>query len=272
VSVRPQRMLPGARSEPGSPRARLRAPVRVADVDVQSKEEEEEEASLVPELAKRGDGDRAGTSQFIGVTWNKAYNTWTARCKGKHLGNHTTEEAAARAYGNYLQNGVVPNPAERSGWFTYTSQFKGVSWDKKHMKWRAQSEGTQLGYHVTEVEAARAYSKYLEDGIDPVKHRSASTSQFTGVNWDKNADKWRATCKGTYLGLHTSERSAARAYNVEAKRGGRHLNVIPPAEAAGVGASAGTGVGAGGDAGLKRTAPKIPAAPATTKKTKRAPS
>jgi len=45
--------------------------------------------------------------------------------------------------------------------------------------------------------------------------------------------------------------AAARAYNVEAGRVGRHLNVIPPAGAAGAGA----GVGAGGDAGPKRAAP-----------------
>ena len=45
--VRPKSQSPGSRSEPGSPRARLRAPGRVADTtshdnDVQQQQEEEE--------------------------------------------------------------------------------------------------------------------------------------------------------------------------------------------------------------------------------------
>ena len=83
-----------------------------------------------------------------------------------------------------------------------------------------------------------------------------------GVFWDKNGNKWKATCKGTYLGLHTTEKSAARAYNVEAKRVGRPLNGIPPAG----GASAGPC--AGGGAGGKRAAPKTQAGPAPCKKMK----
>ena len=85
---------------------------------------------------------------------------------------------------------------------------------------------------------------------------------------------------GTYLGVHTSENAAARAYNVEAERVRRPLNVIPPAGAAGAGPGAGTapkrvgagtapkraGVGAG--AGLKRTAPNSSAAPSPSKKMK----
>ena len=147
-----------------------------------------------------------------------------------------------------------------------TSQFKGVSWDKKNMKWKAQSSNKHLGHHATEEEAVRAYTKYLEDGIDPLKRREASTSQFTGVSWTPSRIKWQAKCKGTYRGLYTTEEAAAQAYNVEAERRGLPLNVIPPAGAAGAGAGPGAGCGA---AGPKRTAPKTPAAPATTKKTKR---
>jgi hypothetical protein len=33
-----------------------------------------------------------------GVYWYKSRGTWTARCKGKSLGQHATEEAAAQAY------------------------------------------------------------------------------------------------------------------------------------------------------------------------------
>jgi hypothetical protein len=122
---------------------------------------------------------------------------------------------------------------------------------------------------MTEEDAARAYRKYLEDGIDPVKRRDAScASQFRGVSWDKHRNKWQAECKRKYLGLHTMEEDAAKAYNAEAARLGVALNVIPPAGAAGLGA--GAGAGAGGGAAPKRAPPKTPAAHPTTKKTKRA--
>jgi len=177
------------------------------------------------------------------------------------LGLHPTEEAAARAYSKYLKDGIDPEPR---GWCS--SQFKGVSWDKQKNKWRALCNATHLGYHTTEEAAARAYSKYLKDGTDPIKHR---TSQFTGVFWNKNAHKWQAGCKQKYLGLHTTEGAAAQAYNVEAERIGVALNVIPPAGAARVGAGRGAGPSAGGGAGPKRAASKTPAAPAPSKKTKR---
>jgi len=246
-AVTPQILPPGARSEPGYPRARLRAPGRVADKAVKDNDVqlqlEEEEAGMVPELAMRGDGDRASSSQFKGVSWDKERNKWRAQCKGKFLGLHTTEEDAARAYSKYLKDGSVPREAS-------ISQFTGVSWNKIKNSWRARCKGIHLGHHTTEEAAARAYSKYLEDGIVP--GHAASTSQFTGVSWDKTKNGWMAQCMVKKLGRHATEEAAARAYNVEAARVGRPLNVIPPAGAAGVGA----GAGAGGIAGLKRTAPK----------------
>jgi hypothetical protein len=60
---------------------------------------------------------------------------------------------------------------------------KGVSWNKRSKKWRAGCNGRYLGDHATVEDAARAYNKYIKDGIDHVKHREASTSQFTGVSW-----------------------------------------------------------------------------------------
>ena len=120
--------------------------------------------------------------------------------------------------------------------------------------------GTHLGHHATEEAAARAYSKYLEDGIDPVKPREATTtSQFTGVHWDTSKNKWKAQCKGTYLGRHATEAAAAQAYNVEAERLGIALNVLPPTteaacSGAGPGAAARARAGAGGGVGPKRAA------------------
>jgi len=64
--------------------------------------------------------------------------------------------------------------------------------------------------------------------------------------------------------------AAALAYNVEAKRVGRPLNVFPPVGAAGAGAGAGAGTGVGGGAGTKRLAQKTPATPMSIKKTERA--
>ena len=129
----------------------------------------------------------------------------------------------------------------------------------------------------------QAYSKYLKDGIVSVQHREGSTSRFVGVHWDKHAKKWTAKCKGTYLGVHTAEEAAARAYNVEAERIGYRLNVIPPTGAAGAGGGAGTGTGpkhttgagtapkragAGAAAGSKRTAPQTSAAASPSRKMK----
>jgi hypothetical protein len=197
--------------DPGSPRARLRAPGRVAydviqDTDVQQ-QEEEEEAGVVPELMKRGCGGNACTSQFAGVSWAETKDKWVARYHGKYLGYHTTEEGAACAYSKYLKDGI--EPAKRRD--AITSQLKGISWDKAKLRWRVECNRKHLGYHATEEDAALAYSKFLKDGIDPVKHREASTSQFTGVFWAKAQKKWNAKCKGKHLGYHTTEQAAARA-------------------------------------------------------------
>ena len=197
---RPQRLAPGAHSEPGPPR---RAPGRYADNAVQDNDVGEEEGD-VSELVIRGG---AGSSQFMGVSWHKSNNKWQAKCKGKALGLHTTEEAAARAYSKYLEDGSVPGPPAGS------SQFKGVTWSKSKHKWRAVCTGMHLGYHAMEQDAARACSKYLEDDIDTVEHREASTSQFKGVHWNKQASKWKAQYKGKHLGCHATEEDAACAYS-----------------------------------------------------------
>jgi hypothetical protein len=48
------------------------------------------------------------SSQFKGVFWDKGNGKWTAKCRGKHLGYHATEEAAAQAYDDYDKDGVDP--------------------------------------------------------------------------------------------------------------------------------------------------------------------
>ena len=54
------------------------------------------------------------------------------------------------------------------------------------------------------------------------KSRLNSTSKYKGVCWDKNAKKWQAGLrinkKTRHLGLFLSEKAAALAYNIAAKK------------------------------------------------------
>jgi hypothetical protein len=163
------------------------------------------------------------TSRLAGVTWVKAARKWKAICKGTYLGLHASQAAAARAYN--VEAGRIGCPL--------------------HVIPPAEAAGDGAGAGVGAGAGAGA-------GGDPVEQREAIRSQFRGVHWAKAAKKWQATCKGAYLGLHTTEEGAARAYNVEAERLGRPLNGIPPAGAAG----AGTDLGPRSGAGPKRAAPQ----------------
>jgi len=169
------------------------------------------------------------SSQLKGVRWDKGRGKWQARCKGRFLGYHATEEAAAAAYDNYVEDGVDP-VTHREGTSSESSRFKGVWRDKGQGKWKAECKGKYLGYHATEDAAAQAVDNYVQDGVVPVSHRDAtSTSQFKGVCWDKRRGKWKAKCKGKTLGYHATEEAAARAYNTEAGRVARvDINVVPP--------------------------------------------
>ena len=126
-AVRFHSLPPGTRSEPGLPVARLPAPGRVADNAVHGRvadnavqdnnvhqpevgEKVEEDAGFAHVLRKRGGGGHSGSSRFAGVTWYASSNKWRAKCKGKRLGYHTTEEAAARACSKYLEAGAYTRP------------------------------------------------------------------------------------------------------------------------------------------------------------------
>lgn len=65
-----------------------------------------------------------------------------------------------------------------------SSQYKGVSWNKGVNKWHAASRDLRgkrkyLGYHINEIDAAKAYNKYIiQLGIDA----------FTNLNKDENGN------------------------------------------------------------------------------------
>ena len=116
------------------------------------------------------------SSQFKGVTWKKSEGKWRAQCMGKCLGHHATEEAAARAYNNYVEDGIAP-VKHREGTF---SQFKGVSWDTRRGKWLARCKGKCIGYHATEEAAAQACANVNNGVFVHVTHRGPSSSEFKG--------------------------------------------------------------------------------------------
>jgi len=60
----------------------------------------------------------------------------------------------AGAAGAGLKRAALKTPVPQKK----TSQFKGVYWDKKKNKWRAECKGNSLRSHVTEDEAAQAYN------------------------------------------------------------------------------------------------------------------
>ncbi len=110
-----------------------------------------------------------GTSQYVGVSWNKCSKKWAASIwvnrKSKHLGTFTCELEASEAYQKALKDyeldGTMPEP------WTYSSQYKGVSWHKPSKKWTAKiyinGKSKHLGSFKCELEASEAYQKALRE-------------------------------------------------------------------------------------------------------------
>ena len=92
-------------------------------------------------------------------------------------------------------------------------------------------EATRLGLTLNIIPPAGAAGTGLKRAAQTTPASQKSTSHFKGVCWHNN--KWKAFCGKTHLGVYTTEEEAAQAYNIEAARLGRSLNVIRPAGAAG---------------------------------------
>jgi len=115
------------------------------------------------------------------------------------------------------------------------SKFAGVNWDRRHMKWRAQIQGTYLGLYENDEDAAAVVNHQCDElGIprrNPsfgakkpeckrVKKKKDSTykkSNFRGVTWDIKKNKWEAqvTYEHTRFanGYFDMEIEAAKAVN-----------------------------------------------------------
>jgi len=192
-------------------------------------------------------------SKYVGVQNIKKYPQWWTAHFGKprrHLGQCASAEDAARAVnieakrlGCALVNDVPEPYRIPTKVTTHTSQWKGVSWNAKNKRWNARCRRMHLGTFKREDEdtAARCYNvgarqvglNEFNDISDPFDYYTGpplKTSNWRGVSWSNNFNRWQVDCTRKYLGSFKveDEETAARCYNIEAKRIGlTEFNDIP---------------------------------------------
>ena len=119
------------------------------------------------------------------MSWHRQANKWKSKITvagaTHHLGYFSDEEQAARTYdtaarahrGQYTDTNFTPDGSKT----IITSQFRGVSWDKLNLKWKAVitlgARPRHLGLFNTELEAARAFDAAAKEA-----HGSAATTNF----------------------------------------------------------------------------------------------
>jgi hypothetical protein len=102
-----------------------------------------------------------------------------------------------------------------------TSNYIGVSWNKKRKKWLSmitfKNKGINLGYFKEEIDASNTYQKAkkeADDGLDLniiyPKGRNKS-SKYKWVYFNKTRNKWQAKYKGKSLGYYFTELEAHQA-------------------------------------------------------------
>ena len=132
------------------------------------------------------------------------------------------------------------------------SYYRGVHWSRDNNKWKAaidtERKQEYIGLFESEIEAPRTYDKVARyifgdkaktnfNGTEKLslekirKDRHPFPSYFRGVSFRKDRNVWHAYIKSNgkriFLGNHESEAEAALAYNREAAKLGRPLNIIP---------------------------------------------
>ncbi|OMD76880.1 HNH endonuclease [Paenibacillus odorifer] len=118
------------------------------------------------------------SSIYKGVSWDRFTNTWRASIKidnkRKTIGRFTTEESAAGAYNHFAREyfgsfALLNNVHGDWENFKYipatTSNYKGVSWNKKYSKWKAEiyynGKNHFIGLFESEEEAAIKYNEQI---------------------------------------------------------------------------------------------------------------
>lgn len=143
----------------------------------------------------------------------------------------------------------VPEEYRRAHQETKTSKYTGVSYSLSRQNWvvsiKFRGKTYNLGSYTDELEAAICYNqqalyfnnnfstKYKVNDIpdwDPTSKniigekyelkKSRKSSQYIGVNWNSQTNKWRSTIvfnkRQLHLGFYGDERAAAEAYNRKA--------------------------------------------------------
>ena len=215
-------------------------------------------------------------SKYVGVSWGKRHKKWQATIridgKNKNLGYYRKEKEAACKYDeqaalfnkpvNFPQHEGQEQVAKASARRDLSklpdvnrpSKYVGVSWSKRHKKWRAQimTDGKKktLGHYHDEEYAAHIYDEQaallckavnfplhenMEQAVKRAPERDLSklpnvyrASKYIGVNWNKGRKKWEAKItingKRKSLGYYQDENEAARTYDEQAALLNRSVN------------------------------------------------
>ncbi len=122
------------------------------------------------------------------------------------------------------------NSKDRTGG---ASDFIGVYWQEKSKKWGSaifyKNRRVHLGLFLNEFEAANAYNNALisiELGVDlnRLYPKEIKTSQYKGIDFNKNTKRWRARTPHKNIGYFNTESEACMAYNFWMQHNNKSLN------------------------------------------------